>query len=106
MFKVDYEFDAEQHIKDAFGISRGEKPFKVRLLFDAKIATYIEERVWHPTQKMKRRRNGSLEMQFETTGWKELVRWILSWQPDVKVLMPKRLRDRIEEKLRQGLTTV
>jgi predicted DNA-binding transcriptional regulator YafY len=53
--------------------------------------------------KMKRRRDGSLEMQFETTGWKELVRWILSWQPDVKVLSPKRLRERIELKMRQGL---
>ncbi|MFC1463163.1 helix-turn-helix transcriptional regulator, partial [Verrucomicrobiota bacterium] len=26
LFKVDHEFDAEQHIKDAFGISRGERP--------------------------------------------------------------------------------
>jgi hypothetical protein len=29
----------------------------------------------------------------ETTGRKELVRWILSWMPDVKVLAPKSLRD-------------
>lgn len=103
LFKVDQSFDAEQHIKNAFGISRGETPFKVRLLFAAKIATYIEERIWHPTQNMKRRRDGSLEMNFETTGWKELVRWILSWQPDVQVLLPKRLRDRIELKMKQGL---
>jgi len=103
LFKVDESFDAEQHIKNAFGISRGKKPFKVRLLFAAKIATYIEKRVWHPTQNMKQRRDGSLEMSFETTGWKELVRWILSWQPDVKVLSPKRLRDRIELKMKQRL---
>lgn len=77
-----------------------------RLLFDAKIATYIEERVWHSTQKMKRQRDGNLEMSFETTGWKELVRWILSWQPDVKVLTPKRLRKRVELKMRQGLASV
>ena len=50
LFKVDHEFNAEQHIKNAFGISRGEKAFEVRLLLAAKIATYIEERVWHPTQ--------------------------------------------------------
>ena len=34
---------------------------------------------------------------------KELVRWVLSWMPDVKVLAPKSLRDRIAEKLRDGL---
>ena len=37
-------------------------------------------------------------------GWrKELVRWVLSWIPDVKVLAPKSLRDRIVEKLQDGL---
>jgi proteasome accessory factor B len=103
LFRVDPEFCAQDRIRQAFGISQGEKPFKVRLLFTAKIATYIEERVWHPKQVMKRRTDGSLEMEFTTTGWKELVRWILSWQPDVIVLSPKRLRERIELKMRQGL---
>ncbi len=49
------------------------------------------------------RRDGRVEMRLETTGRKELVRWILSWMPDVKVLTPKSLRDRIMEKLRNGL---
>jgi predicted DNA-binding transcriptional regulator YafY len=39
----------------------------------------------------------------QTSGWKELVRLILSWQPDVKVLAPRRLRDRVEEKMRIAL---
>jgi len=39
----------------------------------------------------------------ETTGRKELVRWILSWMPDVQVLAPKSLRDRITQKLKEGL---
>ena len=30
-------------------------------------------------------------------------RWVLSWIPDVKVLAPKSLRDRIVEKLQDGL---
>ena len=34
---------------------------------------------------------------------KDLVRWILSWQPDVKVLAPAKLRERVEEKMRAGL---
>jgi hypothetical protein len=29
--------------------------------------------------------------------------WVLSWIPDVKVLAPKSLRDRIAEKLQDGL---
>ena len=42
-------------------------------------------------------------MRLEPTGRKELVRWILSWMPDAKVLAPESLRDRIAEKLRDGL---
>ncbi len=33
----------------------------------------------------------------------EKLRWILSWQPDVQVLEPARLRERIREKLAQAL---
>ncbi len=49
------------------------------------------------------KRNVAVELTLETGGWNELVRWILSWQPDVTVLSPKRLRDRIREKMREGL---
>jgi hypothetical protein len=39
----------------------------------------------------------------ETKGRKEQVRWVLSWMPDIKVLAPKSLRDRIAEKRWDGL---
>jgi WYL domain len=71
----------------------------VRLLFEPKLAVYVAER----DQKLKQRADGRVEMRLETTGRKELVRWVLSWIPDVKVLAPKSLRDRIVEKLQDGL---
>ena len=66
-------------------------------------AGYITERQWHATQEFRTRRDGHVEMRLETTGRKELIRWVLSWMPDVRVLAPKSLRDRITEKLRDGL---
>ncbi|MCP5487246.1 MAG: WYL domain-containing protein [Verrucomicrobia bacterium] len=63
----------------------------------------VENRVWHPDQTVRRRRDGSVDLAFTTSGWKELVRWVLSWQPDVKVLAPVRLRLRVEEKMREAL---
>ena len=69
----------------------------------APLAVYITERQWHPTQEFRARPEGRVEMRLETTGRKELVRWVLSWMPDVKVLAPKSLRDRIVEKLQDGL---
>ena len=96
-------FSAETYARQAFGIVGGEEPIKVRLLFEPKLAVYITERQWHPSQEFRTRLDGRVEMRLETTGRKELVRWVLSWMPDVKVLAPKSLRDRIAEKLRDGL---
>jgi len=97
------EFSPEAYARQAFGIVGGEEPIKIRLLFEPKLAVYITERQWHPSQEFRTRPDGRIEMRLETTGRKELVRWVLSWMPDVKVLAPKSLRDRIAEKLRDGL---
>jgi len=83
--------------------SGGGEPIKVRLLFEPKLAVYITERQWHPSQEFRVRPDGRIEMRLETTGRKERVRWVLSWMPDVKVLAPKSLWDRIAEKLQAGL---
>ena len=75
----------------------------MRLLFAREVAAYIRERVWHTSQELRQRRDGSLEMHFETSGRKELTRWILSWMPHVRVLAPLKFRDRVRESMRQGL---
>lgn len=97
-------FDAKAYLKDAFGISQAEKPWKVRLLFAKEVATYIAERVWHPSQQLRERRDGTLELRLETSGRKELTRWILSWAPHVKVLAPRQLKERLRQRLIQALT--
>ena len=97
------DFDASAYAREAFGITRGEKVMRVRLLFEFKLAVYIMEREWHPSQTFNHRSDGRVEMRMETTGRQELIRWVLSWMPDVRVLAPKSLKDRIEEKLRDGL---
>ena len=99
------DFRPETFARQAFGITGGEPPMKVRLLFEPRLAVHITERQWHPTQEFRTRPDGRVEMRMETTGRKELVRWILSWMPDVNVLAPASLRARVVEKLRDGLKT-
>jgi hypothetical protein len=102
-FQRPEDFDARSHARQAFGITAGEKPMRVRLLFEPKLAVYISERQWHASQVRKKRRDGRVELRLETTGRKELVRWVLSWMLDVRVLAPKSLRERIALKLEEGL---
>jgi predicted DNA-binding transcriptional regulator YafY len=75
----------------------------VRLLFAREVATYIGERVWHTSQALRQRRDGALELRLQTSSRKELTRWILSWMPHVQVLAPRQLRDRVRQRMRQGL---
>jgi hypothetical protein len=39
------DFDAQRYARQAFGITSGEKPIKVRLLFEPKLAVYVAERM-------------------------------------------------------------
>jgi len=82
---------------------RWQNVLKIRLLFEPKSAVYIPEWQWHAIQKFRTRRDCRVEMRIETTGRKELIRWVLSWMPDVKTPAPNILQDRIVEKLRNGL---
>jgi proteasome accessory factor B len=96
-------FDAPAFFKDAFGISQADKPWKARLIFAREVATYIRERVWHTSQALRQRRDGALELRLQTSSRKELTRWILSWMPHVQVLAPRQLRERVRQRMRQGL---
>jgi proteasome accessory factor B len=96
-------FDPKAFFKDAFGISQADQPWKVRLLFAREVATYIRERIWHPSQNIRQRRDGALELRLQTSSRKELTRWILSWMPHVQVLAPRQLQDRVRQRLREGL---
>ena len=90
-------------LDERFGIMSGETLMDVHLRFSPAVAAYIAGRVWHPSQEMRKRRDDSLELRMKTRGWKELVRFVLSWQPDVQVLRPTALRTRVMEKMRVGL---
>jgi predicted DNA-binding transcriptional regulator YafY len=102
-FAIPADFNAREHVDQAFGVVGGRRELRVRLLFAPSVGAYIAHRIWHPSQRMRQRRDGGVELAFETTGWKELVRWVLSWQPDVRVLAPRALRERVQAKLRQAL---
>ena len=67
------EFSPETYARQAFGIVGGEKTIKVRLVFEPKLAVYITERQWHPSQAFRVRADGRIEMRLETTGRKERV---------------------------------
>jgi predicted DNA-binding transcriptional regulator YafY len=79
---------------------RGE-PTRVRILFDAKVARYVERVLWHPTQKF-RRTGAGLEMTMKVAATVELESWVLGFGEAAVVVAPRALRAKIAGELARG----
>ena len=101
-FEAPKDFNVSEYAKGAFGIAGG-KPEEVEIAFDATLAGYIRERVWHESQRLEERPDGSVLLRMSVApGW-ELKSWIKGFIPHVKVLAPARLRDEISADLQAAL---
>lgn len=83
---------------DSLGVNMGT-PVQVRLEFAPRLAPYVRGRVWHPSQSLHERPDGSIQLTMEIcTDW-ALTSWILSFGPYVRVLSPGSLAVEIREAL-------
>ena len=93
-FDVPSDFNVSEYARGAFGIAGG-KPVAVELCFEAEMAGYIRERVWHESQSLEDRGDGSVVLRMSVApGW-ELKSWIKGFLPYVRVLSPPSLREEI-----------
>ena len=70
----------------AFRVMDDGELLKVKLKFTPAVAFYVKERIWHPSQKLTKHKNGGVTLEFEASGKVEIERWIKSWGEDVKVV--------------------
>ncbi len=97
---ADFDFDA--YIGSSFGVV-AEPAVRVRIRFDRRWATYVEEHVWHPSQSLTRLRGGHVELTLDVGGTAELRQWILSFGAGAEVLEPASLREDVAHELRGAL---
>jgi predicted DNA-binding transcriptional regulator YafY len=97
-FEVPQDFSVAEYARGAFGIAGG-KPEPVEIAFDAEMAGYIRERVWHESQSLEEEPDGSVVLRMSVAvGW-ELRAWVKGFLPHVKVLGPASLRTDIARDL-------
>lgn len=97
-------FDPKKELANTFSKFAGEnKTFKVTVHFHPEIAVSVQERQWHPEQKVKNLKNGGVEISFEAKGDVEIKRWVLAYGRYAKVKSPKWLKDEIAEEVRAML---
>ena len=102
-FTVPPDFDASSHLAGGFGVwsYSAEDSMKqvIRLQFTDYAARVVAERQWHPSQELITKKDGSIEMRLQVSGWEELMRWILSWGRHAQVIEPAELYTRVQEEI-------
>lgn len=78
----------------SMGIHDGT-PEHVEIEFTPDTAPYVQERVWHPSQAVDCRPDGSVILEFDVCTDAALRSWILSFGPSVRVRSPAHLADEI-----------
>ena len=89
-------------LKYAFRVWRGANVQTVKLRFGPAVADEIRERQWGPGQKIDDDGEGGLFLTLELANSLEVERWILGFGPDVEVVAPAALRDRVAVGLEAG----
>lgn len=90
--EVPADFDPERLENAAFGVHVGGEPTRYVLRFAREVATYIRERIWHPSQELCELPGGGVELRFSCGASWEVSAWVASWRHWVEALEPVALR--------------
>ena len=88
---VELEQDAFAH---SLGVHEGP-PETIEIAFEPRIAPYVRERVWHPSQQSQAREDGSLLLTLNVCNDFALRSWILGFGPLARVMSPPHLAAQI-----------
>ncbi|MDQ3181228.1 MAG: WYL domain-containing protein, partial [Acidobacteriota bacterium] len=108
-FKRPKEFILQDYLdENCFNGIHG-KPVSVRLKATGITARIFNERKFHPTQKTieKKHRRGTspetITIEMRVANGRGLIRFIMSWLPDVEIISPEEVRDEVRRILLKGL---
>ncbi len=94
--------ELDQHLGAGYGIFAGKNVEWATLRFTAGAARWASARSWHPNQRARSEQDGTYVLELPYSEMPELVMEILKFGPDVEVLAPAELRERVAQSLAQA----
>ena len=95
-------FDLQEYTNRSFGVYHGEV-LDVKLSFAKELAQDASHYNFHPTQKMKEEKDGSLTITFKASGNKEIMWHVFKWGSGCKIVSPKSLKEEYKQYLKDCL---
>lgn len=102
-FQRDPNFDVSKLFDGSFGIIGAPERKHIVVDFEPRIATFIEEREWHPSQKITRLADG-VRCELDVAITEELVSWVLHWGASARVREPAELIERVRQEHERALS--
>jgi predicted DNA-binding transcriptional regulator YafY len=99
-YQIPLHFDFDAFVEDSLTVMRGPRMI-MELEFDKPTAAWVKDRIWHPSQQLKRLPRGRMRMTLTVADSRELVGWILSFGSSVRVVRPERLRGAVMEEAKR-----
>jgi len=99
-FQRPENYDFEKHFNNRFGVMQ-DKAFTVKVEFSKSAADYVAERIWSPKQKIKRLKDGRLQLTFEAASGPEVMAKLFSFGAEAKALEPDWLVSEMKNTIKQ-----
>ena len=85
----------------SLGVNEGA-PEHVEIAFEPRIAPYVRERRWHPSQTHTDRKDGGVVLSLEVCNDWALRSWILGFGPLARVIAPASLKAQIRDEIERA----
>jgi predicted DNA-binding transcriptional regulator YafY len=101
-FEIPESFDFDTYMGSSFGVI-ADQAVKVRIRFDRRWTTFVQERSWHESQQFKKRPGGKIDLSMDVANTPDLRTWILSFGSGAEVLEPEDLRATVAKEFQSAL---
>jgi len=101
-FEVPEGYHSADLTGSAFGLIEGDA-FELKVEFGPDVAHLIRERSWHPSQQLQETTDGKLQLTMQASGEKEILAWLYSYLPHVRVIEPASLQKAFRNGLELGV---
>lgn len=103
-FSIPSGFSLKRYLRNAWHMIPERGPdYDVKIRFQKMVAQNVAEVVWHRTQKLTPRDDGTLDFSVRVSGLKEISWWILGYGDQAEVLAPRALRELIANRCARAL---
>jgi predicted DNA-binding transcriptional regulator YafY len=101
-FEIPESFDFDTYMGSSFGVI-ADQAVRVRIRFEHRWATYVQERSWHDSQQFQKRSGKKVDLVMDVANTPDLRTWILSFGSGAEVLEPDGLRSEVARELEGAL---